>query len=77
MTDATEAQTTQSTRITVALIPKANDDLVNEAHDSGLGKTDIVNRSATLYRFIMKAIRAGDEILIRHPDGTADRVHLL
>jgi hypothetical protein len=52
-------------RITVALIPKAGDDLQLLQDRTGLSKTDLVNRAITLYEFIDQHTRAGQEILIR------------
>lgn len=52
-------------RITVALTPKAGDDLQRLQDRMGLSKTDIVNRALSLYEFIDAQIRAGRDILIR------------
>jgi hypothetical protein len=52
-------------RITVALIPKAEDDLRRLQDTTGLSKTDIVNRAISLYEFINAQLRGGQELLIR------------
>ncbi len=52
-------------RITVALIPKAGDDLQQLQDRTGLSKTDIANRAITLYEFIDAQMRAGRDVLIR------------
>jgi hypothetical protein len=54
-------------RITVALIPKASDDLQRIQDRTGLSKTDIVNRAITLYEFIDAQLKAGNDVLIRDP----------
>ena len=54
-------------RITVALIPKAADDLQRLTAVTGLSKTDIVNRAVSLYEFIESQIREGNDLLIRDP----------
>jgi hypothetical protein len=55
----------QVERITVALIPKASDDLQRLQERTGLSKTDIANRAITLYEFIDEQLRAGRDVLVR------------
>lgn len=65
-------------RITVGLIPKAATELDQLVNDSGMTKTDLVNRALTLYAFITERIAAGDHILVR--DGETkevERIRLL
>ena len=66
-TGATEdaARTQTAERITVALIPKAAEDLQRLQERTSLSKTDIANRAITLYEFIEEQLRAGREVLIR------------
>ena len=52
-------------RITVALIPKAAEDLQHLLDRTGLSKTDLVNRAITLYEFIDAQLREGRDLLIR------------
>jgi hypothetical protein len=52
-------------RITVALIPKAGEDLQRLQDRTKLSKTDVVNRAITLYEFIDSQIRAGRQLLIK------------
>jgi hypothetical protein len=52
-------------RITIALIPKAGEDLQRLQNRTGLSKTDITNRAITLYEFIDAQIRSGRDLLIR------------
>ena len=52
-------------RITVALIPKASDDLGRLQERTGLSKTDTVNRAITLYEFIDAQLTAGRDVLVR------------
>jgi hypothetical protein len=54
-------------RITVALIPKAGEDLQRLVERTHLSKTDITNRAITLYEFIDTQLRAGRDVLIRDP----------
>ncbi len=55
-------------RITVALIPRAAEDLQQLQDGTGLSKTDLVNRAITLYEFIEAQLRAGRELLVRDPE---------
>jgi hypothetical protein len=65
-------------RITVALIPKAGEDLQRLQDRTSLSKTDITNRAITLYEFIDTQLRAGRDVLIRDNEaGTTEIVRLL
>jgi hypothetical protein len=52
-------------RITVALIPKAGEDLQHLQDRTSLSKTDLVNRAITLYEFIDAQQRNNRELLVR------------
>jgi hypothetical protein len=52
-------------RITVALIPRAGEDLQRLQDRTSLSKTDLVNRAITLYEFIDAQQRAGRDLLVR------------
>jgi hypothetical protein len=65
---------TDTERITVALIPKAAADLQYLLGDTGLSKTDLVNRALTLYRFVQESITAGLEVIVRDKATGEDRV---
>jgi hypothetical protein len=52
-------------RITVALIPQVAEDLQLLQHRTGLSKTDVVNRSVTLYEYVDSQLRAGKDLLVR------------
>ena len=65
-------------RITVALIPKASEDLQRLQDRTSLSKTDIANRAITLYEFIDAQLRTGHDVLIRDNEaGTTEIVRLL
>lgn len=68
----------QADRITVALIPKAGEDLQHLQDWTGLSKTDITNRAISLYEFIDAQMRAGRDVLIRdNKTGEVQLVRLL
>ena len=52
-------------RLTIALIPKARQDLARLQDRTKLSKTDLVNRSITLYEFLDAQQAAGHDVLIR------------
>ena len=60
-----DARSVVADRITVALIAKAAEDLRRLQDDTGLSKTDLVNRAITLYEFIDAQLREGRDLLIR------------
>ncbi len=65
-------------RITVALIPKAGEDLQRLQDRTSLSKTDIANRAITLYEFIDTQLRTGRDVLIRDNEtGVTEIVRLL
>ncbi len=65
--DVARPQTLPVERITVALIPKAGEDLQRLVERTHLSKTDVTNRAITLYEFIDTQLRAGRDVLIRDP----------
>jgi hypothetical protein len=65
-------------RITVALIPKASEDLQRLQDRTGLSKTDLANRAISLYEFVESQLQAGRELLVRDPEtGESQIVRLL
>jgi hypothetical protein len=65
-------------RITVALIPKAGEDLQRLQDRTSLSKTDLTNRAITLYEFIDTQLRTGRDVLIRdNENGVTEIVRLL
>jgi len=70
-----ERITQPTERITVALIPKAGEDLQRLQERTSLSKTDITNRAITLYEFIDAQIRVGRDVLIR--DGKTGETQLV
>jgi hypothetical protein len=64
-------------RITVGLIRKVSNQL-EQLQSTGLSKTDIVNRSISLYAFVTAEQDAGNEILVRNDStGNLERIRLL
>jgi hypothetical protein len=65
-------------RITVALIPKAEEDLRLLQERTSLSKTDLANRAITLYEFFDAQLRAGHDLIDRdNITGQTQLVHIL
>ena len=69
--------TTDTERITVALVPKAAADLQYLLEQTGLSKTDLVNRALILYKFVEESIAANQEVIVRNKATGEDRVVML
>lgn len=71
-------QQVSSERVTVGLIPKTVEELERLRTKTGTSKTDVVNRSISLYAFITEQIQAGRQIVLRDPQtGELELVHLI
>ena len=68
------ARQTLTDRITVALIPKAAEDLQHLQDRTGLSKTDLVNRAISLYEFINTQLGEGRDLLIRDNEAKETQV---
>lgn len=67
------------TRTTVNLIRRSVDAL-DELHASlDLSKTDIINRSIQVYRFLQELMdeNGGSSIVVVRKDGSVERIHIL
>jgi hypothetical protein len=66
------------TRMTVNLIRPAVQALDTLTDETGLSKTDVVNRALQIYKIVNHMMQEHDGVLtILHPDGTVERVHIL
>jgi hypothetical protein len=52
-------------RLTVSLIPEAEDHLRQLQERTNMSKTDLVNRAITSHEFIDAQLRAGHELMVR------------
>lgn len=55
----------QGERITVALVPAAQDDLRRLQERTKLSKTDLANRAITSYQFFDAHLQAGRDVIVR------------
>lgn len=63
-------------RITVGLTRRSADELESLHRETGLSKTDLVNRSIGLYKFITDQLEKGEQLLIRDANGNDMLVHM-
>lgn len=63
-------------RITVALIAEAAEAMSKIQSRTGLKKVDIVNRALAIYEFIDAELRAGNQVLLRSPEGREQLVKI-
>ncbi|MFD9895412.1 hypothetical protein ACFWY9_39230 [Amycolatopsis sp. NPDC059027] len=56
-------------RVNVALIAEAAGALGKLQERTGLKKVDLVNRALLIYEFVDAELRAGNQVLVRDPDG--------
>jgi hypothetical protein len=56
-------------RVNVALIAEAVDALAKLQERTGLKKVDLVNRALLVYEFVDAELKAGNQVLVRDPDG--------
>ena len=68
------ARPTLTDRITVALIPQAAEDLQHLQDQTGLSKTDIVNRAISLYDFVNTQQGEARDLLVRDKDAEETQV---
>jgi len=73
---ATERQVVAE-RITIGLIPKVIAELERLQLETGMSKTDLVNRAISLSAYVTEQTAAGKDLLLRDSSGEIERLHLL
>jgi hypothetical protein len=65
-------------RVTVNLTPRSHRDLQKLARDTGLGKTDVINRSLQVYSLVETLLnKGGGALTVTNSDGTQERIFIL
>jgi len=65
-------------RVTVNLTPRSHRDLQTLAAETGLGKTDVINRSLQVYALVEKLLdQGGGALTVTNSDGTQERIYIL
>jgi spore cortex formation protein SpoVR/YcgB (stage V sporulation) len=63
-------------RVNVALIEQAAQAIAKLQARTGLKKVDIVNRALSIYEYIDAEIKAGNELVIKDPQGSEQRLKI-
>lgn len=65
-------------RVTVNLTPRSADAMEKISTETGLSKTDVINRALQVYQVVEELLdRGGGSILVRHPNGEHERVYIV
>lgn len=64
-------------RKSITFVPSAYRALTEEATESGLSETDVVNRAVQVYRFVMESQRSGKKLKLEDGDGATETVHIV
>lgn len=65
-------------RVTTSLIPRTVEELSRLQDETGLSKTDLVNRAISLYAFVTKQLAAGRDLAVCDREtGETQIVHIL
>jgi hypothetical protein len=77
MPNQAEAQATGIDRITIGLTKRSTEEIAELQSETGLSKTDLINRSIGLYKFITERMEAGWDVVLRDREtGETLLVHL-
>lgn len=66
-----------SDRITVSLTPRSRTALEDLSSETGLSRTDLVNRALQLYAFVEGAAGGGAKVVLQWPSGDVEGVRFL
>ncbi|WP_033339534.1 hypothetical protein [Catenuloplanes japonicus] len=65
-------------RVTVNLTQRAHQDLMTLTSETGLSKTDVINRSLQVYALVEELLnKNGGALTVVHKDGTNERIYIL
>lgn len=68
---------TSAERITVGLTRRVSQELSDMSDETGMSKTDLVNRAISLYRLITGKTDNGYQLALIGRDGEAEIIHIL
>ncbi|MEV0677538.1 hypothetical protein AB0I60_13550 [Actinosynnema sp. NPDC050436] len=68
-TERTGERPAVADRVNVALIAEAVEAIGKLQERTGLKKVDLVNRALLVYEFVDAELRAGNQVVLRDPDG--------
>lgn len=74
----TKTKVTNDMRVTINLTKKSNDEITRLMNETGLTKTNVINRAILMYAIIEDLLDKNDRsIKITHSDDTWERVRII
>lgn len=74
---ASRPQRPAGERYSVTLVPPAVQAIAELTESTGLSKADVINRAVQIYAYLDAQTRTGADLLLREPDGTPERLHIV
>jgi hypothetical protein len=74
---ANSLQHPPSERYSVTFVPPAVEAIANLTDGTGLSKADVINRAVQIYAYLEAQKRRGVDLLLREPDGSTERLHIV
>ncbi|MER6403165.1 hypothetical protein ABT269_06515 [Streptomyces viridosporus] len=74
---ASRPRSTANERYSVTLVPPAVEAIAELTESTGLSKADVINRAVQIYAYLDAQTRGGADLLLRQPDGTPERLHIV
>jgi len=64
-------------RYSVTLVPPAVEAIAELTESTGLSKADVINRAVQIYAYLDAQTRGGADLLLRQPDGSPEKLHIV
>ncbi|WP_141205805.1 hypothetical protein [Streptomyces griseorubiginosus] len=77
MPDAASRQRSAAERYSVTFVPPAVQAIAELTESTGLSKADVINRAVQIYAYLDAQTRGGADLLLREPDGTPEKLHII
>ncbi|PAZ16917.1 hypothetical protein CLM62_05445 [Streptomyces sp. SA15] len=74
---ASKPQRFANERYSVTLLPPAVEAIAELTESTGLSKADVINRAVQIYAYLDAQKQGGADLLLRQPDGTTERLHIV
>ncbi|MFJ9702298.1 hypothetical protein [Streptomyces fradiae] len=74
---ASSPQRRASERYSVTFVPPAVQAIEELTDNTGLSKADVINRAVQIYAYLEAQKRLGAGLLVRGPDGNAERLYIV
>ncbi|GAA3866323.1 hypothetical protein [Streptomyces lannensis] len=74
---ASQPRRSTNERYSVTLVPPAVDAIAELTESTGLSKADVINRAVQIYAYLDAQTRGGADLLLRQPDGTPEKLHII